>query len=441
MTVVLEAAPSSTLSARSRDPAPRRAVGAGPPAGFPDLQQPMSLTQATNLWRYALFDRSRFGLELGEGSAVADHYMPTAMIREVRDLHQQMSQQNRLISSVALVTVLRYIMCDLAQVLQMADNAARLDQGDSSGAAPEPDEELLMQTYLVTQGRDTDEKRWARAMVRLQKELMGMCKAVRMTAIRRLQMGQQASGIATQWSAQLEALLVALASEGTEVEGATVMVAGWLEQWHAELSYFIPGLQLINGVLEVESQDPRGDASGPTDRDIEQLAADQEEEREWQRKREEEAEREQLRREEHEAMCEAELLHLQQEAVEYRTWEDDQMRNALLRERGQAKRRRCVIGVEIATGSSDAPCRLHTLSFDVPEQGELQIAFKASMQPDPEDVSTEPCLVAATEGAQAAELQASTSLGVHAGTMPNVLPMLEFEEYQSIYNQWASGVL
>ncbi|OLP78248.1 hypothetical protein AK812_SmicGene41597 [Symbiodinium microadriaticum] len=215
-------------------------------------------------------------------------------IREIRALHEQMCQQNRLISTVALVTVLRYIMCDISQALEAADHTARMNQGDDSGAAPEPDEELLMQVYLNSEGRDTSDQRWARAMVRLQKELMGMAKAAQLTCIRRLQMGQPPREPTTPWGAQLDALLVAMASESSEVEGMTVVEPGWLEQWHQELSAFIPGFQLVTGVLEVESQETAGQGTCDiTDREIEQLAADQEEERERKRQLAEDAEREQ----------------------------------------------------------------------------------------------------------------------------------------------------
>ncbi|CAE7346739.1 unnamed protein product [Symbiodinium microadriaticum] len=389
---------------------------------------------------YALFDRSRFGLDLSDGSRIAEHYLPNRVIEEIRSLHEQMSQQNRLISSVALVTVLRYIMCDIAQVVQAADTAARDSQGDDSGAAPEPDEELLMQTYLATQGKDTSDRRWARAMVRLQKELSGMHKSARLACIRRLQLGtpSHVEGQVSTWTAQFEALLVVMAADVVEVEGPTEAPSGWLEQWHAELVQFIPEMQLVEGALEVESQvePPAGqpEQGELTDRDIEQLAADQEEERE---RRRVEAEQEGQRQEEYDAMCAAELRHLEGEAREYQRWETEQMREALGRKMLPPAKRRCVIRLEAASGSSDRPRVLHTLSLDVPEQGELHLSFRASMQPDPEDVPTEPGSWKDDSGP--APQMPQDACPVHSGEKPTTLQGLEFEEYQALYAKWESG--
>ena len=54
-----------------------------------------------------------------------------------------MSQQNRLLSTIALVTMLRYVMCDLAQTVEIAEAVARTRHRDEPGAAPEEDEDLM----------------------------------------------------------------------------------------------------------------------------------------------------------------------------------------------------------------------------------------------------------------------------------------------------------
>ena len=64
-------------------------------------------------------------------------------LREVSIIRESMSQQNRLLSTIALVTMLRYVMCDLAQTVEIAEAVARTRHRDEPGAAPEEDEDLM----------------------------------------------------------------------------------------------------------------------------------------------------------------------------------------------------------------------------------------------------------------------------------------------------------
>ena len=95
--------------------------------------------------------------------------------------------------------------------------------------------------------------------------------------------------------------------------------------------------------------------------------------------------------------------------------------------------------LEAASGSSDRPRILHTLSLDVPDEGELHVSIRASMQPDSDDVSTEPAVP--PEGVPQLLQQGASpdSLAPQSIAQPGLLPMLDFEEFQVIYGKWETG--
>ena len=189
-TEIVEAAGVAELprSASSGDGRPR--------GGFslPHPRQPMTMTQAVDLWRYLLFSRTAMGPELEEGSRIPDHWLPGSLVRDICRTHEGMSTVNRGISTIALLSVVRFLTQELCQTLQQADTIARTrDVGRRHGQPEDDDEELLlqlgwslhspdsdevhlMQGFFHTDGRDSMPQRWSRGLLRLQKELVGQRK-------------------------------------------------------------------------------------------------------------------------------------------------------------------------------------------------------------------------------------------------------------------------
>ena len=207
--VHLEEAPNTTVQARGM---PSTASGShGPPrsseadvepsrempvehargrgdVALPHPRQPMTLTQAIDLWRYLLFSRVALGPELAEGSRLPDHWLPASMVGDICRTHDGMSTANRGISTLALMTVLRFLAQELIQTVQQADTIARpREVGRRHGEPEEDDTELLLQVGLVTtspvvedatsfmqrffhtDGHDSPQQRWTRCLLRLQK--------------------------------------------------------------------------------------------------------------------------------------------------------------------------------------------------------------------------------------------------------------------------------
>ena len=182
-----------------------------------------------------------------------------------------------------------------------------------------------------------------------------------------------------------------------------------------------------------------------TDKEIEQLARDQDEERDRQQQLKREEEMEQKRVEEHEALCEKELAYLRSEAEEYYRWEGQQVRHALRGDSSPPGKRRCVISIEAASGSGDRPRIHHTLAFAVPENGsDLVITMRANMQPVPEDVPTE--VIPVLDGREEPDvgnkmLQDLEDTVATRGSQPEMLAMMDFQEYEEIYRLWEAGSL
>ena len=343
----------------------------------PDITRPLTMTQSVEMWRWLLFNRSTFAPPAAGAGKIPATFLPRDTLREVSVTHEGMTPQNRLQSTVALITVIRYLMAELAQTLDVADAVARTRNGtmetsDLEGEEDEGDQTNMMQGYTAqfdsSGGKDTASMRWARALLRLQKELAGQAKAVRLQHARRLRMGTGHVETAgqEQWE-QLQALLLSVVVEADAVEEGGQVDHGWLAQWIEEISASIPGFVLPNEPVELDSQDTGNNLAGisEADHDLDMLLADEEEERQWQlqRCREEEAERQRL--ENYEAMGAVEAAHLQAEAGAFQGWEDKQMAAMMSRDGPPPTKRRCTLTFEAASGSSDPPRILHTLELEV----------------------------------------------------------------------------
>ena len=126
----------SEADGEARERPVERAAGRGEVA-LPHPRHPMTLTQATDLWRYLLFSRTALGPELAEGSQLPDHWLPASMIGDICRTHEGMSTANRGISTLALMTVLRFLAQELTQTIQQADAIARSREvGRRHGVAP-----------------------------------------------------------------------------------------------------------------------------------------------------------------------------------------------------------------------------------------------------------------------------------------------------------------
>ena len=470
----------SEADGEARERPVERAAGRGEVA-LPHPRHPMTLTQATDLWRYLLFSRTALGPALAEGSQLPDHWLPASMIGDICRTHEGMSTANRGISTLALMRVLRFLAQELTQTIQQADAIARSREvGRRHGEPEEDDTELLlqvgirssspavddatsfMQGFFHTDGHDSMQQRWTRCLLRLQKELVGQRKDQRrahtqgiLAALRAAPGGPMGSD----WGEQLQALLLVLLDDTEEVESGGRVNVGWLQPWLGEISAFVPGLQMWNAPVMVDSQ-PQSTSSvsehhqveAPLDQEIEELLQDEDDERELRRR---EADQEQERQADHERLCALEVENLRREASNYRAWEDGQIQR-FLQESSQptGPKKRCVLQVELSSGSGDAPVKKQILSMEVPEDGaSAMVVVRARMEPDPDGVDTElvPSPVASCDeaikasavGTVAAEGVSSSlervSQMVHHESFPDLLPHLDFREYEHIYEDWCRG--
>ena len=469
-------------------PASARPTGCGTGQGevtLPHPRRPMTLTQGIDLWRYLLFSRTTFGPELEPGSRIPNNWLPSNVIRDVCTTHETMSQTNRGISTLALLSVLRFLAQELTETVQHADTIARSREvGRRHGEPEEEDEELLLQVsmdlyqhpledevvlmqgfFVATEGRDTPQQRWARGLLRLQKELVGQRKDKRranvqglLTSLRAVPHGPMNS----EWGEQLQALLMVLLEDTTEVESPGEVNVEWLQAWLAELSTFIPGMQMWGSpiLVEVDSQ-PQTTSSGGdhhlgegvTHREIEDLLRVELEEREL---RHRESEHEDQRQADYERLCRIEEEHLRREAADYQAWEDSQIRRYLAdTSPASASRKRCILQVELSSGSGDRPVRRQTLALEVPDDGsESTVVIRARMEPDQDGVETQ-CVPspqpdpdvqlgpepAGDQGFGDSMPAEGISQEGQCGTVPELLPHLEFHEYEAVYDKWCKAEL
>ncbi|CAE7273823.1 TNR [Symbiodinium sp. CCMP2592] len=353
-----------------------------------------------------------------------------------------MSPQNRLASTIALVTVMRYLMSELSMTMNVAEAVARTREGTQETEELEDEDgdgTNLMQKSLAETVSGSSLQRWTRALIRLQKELSGQAKGVRRTHVRRLQQGLLGCADPQgEWNLQLSALLVAMGHETEGVEGESAMDTTWLSQWYGELGVLLQGFGLP---IQVDSQ-PQ-DGSQPAVPPAQTLTAfptlDEllEDEREATRLKEEqnrEQEDRELQEQEYAMLQAQELEHLRAQASAAQLADDLAMQEALQR----PPKRRCVMSVEMASGSQDRARILHTLEVEVPADGEaIQVTIKAAMRADPEDVETVgvPTPVLPEPGLR------SEPRDPAAGQRPftETLSDLDFAAYEGVYKLWSTG--
>ncbi|CAE7669414.1 unnamed protein product [Symbiodinium sp. CCMP2592] len=225
------------------------------------------------------------------------------------------------------------------------------------------------------------------------------------------------------------------------LEGSSSSDTTWLSSWVAELSEGIPGFDIPMEPVHVDSQEgapaPGHVTKEEEEHDFNQLLHDEEEERQWQEARRQEEDEESERLAKYQAMAECEAEHLQSQAAAFQQWEDQQMQ-AELAGRVPPKRRRCVLTLEVASGSQDRPTILQTAEMEVPENGTLTMTLRAQMRGTPESTST--IQVPRSVSGRAMECDQGR-LDIHLDTAPDLLPSVDFAEFEKIYKQWRAGTL
>ena len=430
----------------------------------PELPRPLTLQGGIDLWRYMLFSRTALGPELEGGARVPESFLPRRLLVEISDRHQTMTLEDRAVSTLALMTVIRFLAAELSHTVQEADSFARAREnrrrlegepdtdddlllqlsmlqhgGQGQGMHPEVCEEAgLMQLFFANDGKDSLQQRWSRNMLRLQKELMQQEDATRRGCISTLLLALGAvmsEGVRDSWQGQLHALLVAVMADTTPGMNGSPDEA-WLKLWMEELSTFVPGLQLAGPhPIQVESQSQPMDATEGITADSTLMTAVEidkllEDEQEEEARREEERRLEAKRQAHRERLCAEERAHLVEEAAAYQAWEDSQIRQFLdsrVEQPGSGKRR-CILHVEASSGSMDRPRVQQVFSLEVPSDGQATLTIKAQMEDDPDEVSTQmvpsPTRRAVLEGdaveGQSPKRDTGSSLEVERHTIPRV---------------------
>ena len=418
---------------------------------LPNLSQPITQHQAVCLWRHLLFDRTAFDYSSSSRSQIPASFLPLSTLREVSVAHEAMCPQNRLASTVAFMTVMRYLMSEIAQTLEVAEAIARTNEGTQEAEdMDEGDAANLMQRTVKETVSDGHRQRWTRALARLQKELAGQGTGARWEHIRRLRQGL--AGCADprhEWCEQLEALLLAMQGEETEARGDDTMDPQWISGWFGELGVLLQGFGLpvlvesqtetqgsLGGILGMDAQllstrsdtQPRDGTSAEKEHDFEMHLRDEQEARADRELRDRELADYQAQQEEFERLKAQELCILQEQAREYQAQEDRLMAEAL----GRPAKRRCVVSLELATGSGDKPKVLHTLSAEVPEDGgSLTLVMRASFEPEADTVST--------IGVPSPSREAAAGGGQSQGVPEATLSQLDFHEFEFLYSEWRAG--
>eukprot|EP00439_Symbiodinium_sp_Y106_P056706 s793_g7.t5 len=403
----------------------------GPPpvlasCGAPNVSQPLTHSPSVQMWKWLLFDRNTYTTPPSRTSKVPESFLPQGVLREISMAHEGMTPQNRAQSTVALITVIRYLMAELAQVMDVADAIARTREGAMETSDLEEEEnkgdhtDLMQRTikpFLDSDGKDTVERRWSRALLRLQKELAGQPKSIRKQHVCRLRQGTgSVEAVTTARWEQLQALLAAVLLDCEDAEGDGRVDPWWLREWAGELSVGVPGFQLPGEPVQVglqEAQQALQLGNLEVEHDLDQLLRDEEEERVWKERKEREEAEERQRLDAYEAMATQEAAHLKKEAEEFQEWEDRQLMEAM---RGEpACKRRCLVSLEAATGSGST----------------LSISLRARMMPSAESTSTIPVPGVQDPG--------HSSVTVEMDTVPDLMPYLDFSEYEELYKDWEAG--
>ncbi|CAE7650830.1 unnamed protein product, partial [Symbiodinium necroappetens] len=358
-----------------------------------------------SLWQYR---RPYMGTTPEE--RIPNGWLPTATMQDINRHLAALSEHNLQIVTVGLLSVLRYLMAELSQCLdfaQVVHNTERQGTGaEKHGDDDEGDDTLLMQDFFRPRLHELPASRPP----------------------------------------------VAVDADSQEVQGMAEPQEDWLQSWVGELSSFIPGLRLRQPaeVLDTQVQEPEDDIDG--------LLKDEDEERRWDREEARQIEEHERDQRAQEVLLEQELQYLSEEAKAYQRWEREVSSAALRRHIAdgaeQMPKRRCVLSLEVASGSQDRPRVVQTLGFEVPANGsELRMTLRASMEATPSEVPTVvippetagigDVMQVAEEtirpvGSQAA--QAEESMEATRATQVDMLGLLEFNEYSLLYAQWKKGV-
>ena len=168
-----------------------------------------------------------------------------------------------------------------------------------------------------------------------------------------------------------------------------------------------------------------------------------------------------------------EVRHLEEEAAQYKQWERSEEARALKCARVErTEDHRCVLTVEIASGSGDCPRVLRTMDVDMPLNGtRISVFLRADMERAPSEVSTVPAQPviedpaaietqlehsAAGEQAQSDQpadqpadtqplpmsaVTTATSQEAQCNTVPGLLQLMDFDEYEVLFDRWTRGEL
>ncbi|CAE7243875.1 unnamed protein product [Symbiodinium sp. CCMP2592] len=396
---------------------------------------------------HLLFDRNTFDYNPTGRARVPTSFLPTSTLRNVSAMHEGMCPANRLTSTVAFVTVLRYLMSEVSLTLDTAEAIARTGEGTQEAEELEGedgDSTNLMQRSLSSMFAPGHSQRWARAMVRLQKELSGQGKAKRVQHLRRLRQGL--AGCADprgEWCEQMEAMLLAMQPSDFEGDdsGCDAVDTQWLSGWYGELGVLLQGYGMpvpvdtqTGSLNDTVAPGVTGPIEGGVD--LDQLLQDEQEARDDRELMERELRERESLEAEHDLLCEQEARLLQEQARDLQREEDQQMQEEMRR----PTKRQCVITIELASGSGDRARTLHTLSAEVPEDGTaLHMTLRAAYQADPDEVTTVgvPSPGHGEQGSGA--VGSHDSMGAQQSSQPNLLSHLEFDEYEALYAEWRAG--
>ncbi|CAE7481984.1 unnamed protein product, partial [Symbiodinium necroappetens] len=399
-------------------------------------------------------------------------WLPHDTLQDVSAHLATMNQHNLLVLTTGLVTMIRYLMAELSQSLDMAQVVLNTQNGEPTvdiDAEDEEDEVDLMQSFWETGGKDSPQRRWARALLRLHKELESQPKAQRRQSALVLRASLpriHLHSAAEQYQTQFQALLVAILDDCPDTQGIAPVPETWIASWLTELRHFIPELQRQQPPQLIETQTQLNVS-------IDELIQDEEEERARKVALEKQQDDEEEHRAAQERLLDQELQHLASEAQEYREWEQMVEAQGLKRAPGgvdrESMKRRCVVTMEVASSSSSRPDRrIHTFDYELPLDGSpLTLTMRAMMEDNPSEVPTvvaphtEP--TAGTNGparpdgapspleqhdhpaesseAPIGETGALDSMMVAKHSQADILGLMEFEEYTAIYDQWRRGEL
>ena len=457
-------------------------------SGIPDLDQPLTLDQGVNLWRYLLFDRNSFS---PDRPRIPVTWLPQDTLTNISVHMEHMSEFNMQIMTVALLTMIRYLMAEISQTMSMAQAIRRTRLGLEEGIDLAEEEEEgreegdgsgFMQTFFQSGGHDTPQRRWARALLRLHKELEGQPKPMRVRSVAALRAAMPECMMdleAVGYQSQLQALLVAVQDDSQGTQGTVETPPQWLETWIQEISAFIPGYRQVQPAQTLVDSLPEAN--------LDELLQDEAEQRDYllacQAQADEEDEARRLAEQAQEALCSQEQRHLEAEAAEYKAWERSVEAGALKRSGSPVDARpgkRCVLTVELATGSSDAPRVVRTVGLDLPLDGTpVTIQMRAEMETVPSEVSTIPVIPPSCPAnpREAPELMGDVGLGDDGDNAPptgpvavplmlqesesreteqtlelpggskacdnapGLLQLLDYRDYEVLYDRWHRGEL